>query len=46
LEVDRPVLPITKFEDLKSSLLDKSDTKNVKKPQTKFLDVENDEAHD
>jgi hypothetical protein len=47
LEVDRPVLPTTSFEELKSNLLNKDESKKkLSKPELHFLDIENAEAED
>ena len=47
LEVDRPVLPVLKFDELKSDLLSKVEANyQPKKPELKFLDINSDEADD
>lgn len=49
LEVDRPVLPVVSFEELKGNLLSKIDSdqsKQVKKPVLKFLNLNENEAYD
>lgn len=44
LEIDRPVLPIVKFDDLKQEHLNTEVPKGL--PKLKFLDIENDEAEE
>lgn len=42
LEVDRPVLPVCSFKDLKDSLLNKPEAQafeHMEKPEKKFLDI-------
>ena len=42
LEVDRPVLPICAFSDLKASLLEQPEEtalEHLEKPEKKFLDI-------
>lgn len=46
MEVDRPVLPILKFADLKQDLLQKASDGQVKKPILKFLDLAGEESDD
>ena len=45
LEVDRPVLPVETFENLKAELMEKIEP-NLEKPELKFFDIKSDEAHD
>lgn len=49
LEVDRPVLPVVSFVELKSTLLQKveqNQAKQLKKPPLKFLNLNENEAYE